>query len=219
MKQARLAFFGSPTTDYSGFVELLSSLSKGCTIVLSPYLTSEQLEYFGEALMDSSLSKVTVDMSCTTITEINSKTFYECTNITSVILPSSLETIGSFAFYGCTALTKVEIPDSVTTIENAAFSYCTALTTVVIGDGVETISDYAFYGCSALETVTIGSGVTTIGEYAFLACTSLATVYYNGTTDEWDEISISYINSNSYTGGNYYLTQASIICTDGTYTY
>ena len=44
--------------------------------------------------------------------------------------------------------------------------------------------------------------------------TNLTTVYYNGTKDEWGEISINGTDS-----GNSYLTNASIICTDGTYTY
>ena len=233
-------YFGSSGTTYEGFVTLLSSLSDGCTIVLSPYLTSTQLEYFAAALMNTSLSNVTVDMSCMTITEINEKTFYGCENITSVILPSCVEAIGSYAFYKCTkltsvtiaegttsigtyafaycsALTEVTIPDSVTSLGEYTFYYCTALETAVIGDGVETIPNYAFYKCTSLKTVTIGSAVTTINSYVFSYCTALETVYYNGTKSGWGSISIGGYSSTETSYG--YLRLATIICTDGVYKY
>ena len=242
-------YFGASDTGYDGFVSLLSSLSDGCTIVLSPYLTSEQLEYFADALTASLLSKVTVDMSYMTITTISDKTFYQCKNLTSITIPDSVTaidtyvfaycssltsvTIGdsvtsikSMAFYYCTSLTSVTIPDSVTSLGTSVFNGCTSLVTAVVGDGVEEIPWTTFYGCTSLKTVTIGSAVTTISAYssslsnsyggAFGNCSALETVYYNGTTSDWGDISIS---STSEETGNYYLTQATIICTDGTYTY
>ena len=219
-------YFGTSSTDYDGFVSLLSSLSSGCTIVLYPYLTTAQLEWFADALTESSLSSVTVDMSYMTITQINDETFsgctkitsvilpssletigdkafYECTKITSVILPSSVTTIGSCAFESCTSLTSIEIPDSVTSIGSSAFLECTSLETVVIGDGVKTIGFSAFWDCTSLTEVTIGSGVTTISSYAFANCSRLATVYYNGSKNGWNSITIS-------STGNSYLTSATI---------
>ena len=44
--------------------------------------------------------------------------------ITSITLPSSLQSIGSNAFRGCRELKEVYIPDSVTEIEAHAFSKC-----------------------------------------------------------------------------------------------
>ena len=113
-----------------------------------------------------------------------------------------------------------------TSLGTYAFSGCTSLVTAVVGDGVKTIPSYAFYGCTALKVVTIGSAVTTIdassysSSYAaggaFGNCSAIKTVYYNGTKDEWGSITI---RGTSYTKCNYYLKNASIICTDGTYTY
>lgn len=68
----------------------------------------------------------------------------------------------------------------------------------------------AFRGCSALETVTIGSSVLKISSDAFYGCSSLVAVYYEGTKSEWESI-------NGYDSS--YLKNATIICTDGTYSY
>ena len=185
-------------------------------------LTSEQLANFVTELKNISLSDVTLDMSYMTITQINAKTFAYCDEIISVILPPCVTSIGSYAFYGCNNLTSVTIAEGVTIIGTYTFAFCSALKEVTIPDFVTSLGDCAFYNCIALETVTIGSGVTTISSSdaisggAFGYCSALKTVYYNGTKDEWGEISIKGTDSKV---GNYYLKIATIICTDGTYTY
>lgn len=78
------------------------------------------------------------------ITSIGAKTFYYCSNLTSVEIGNSVTSIGDYAFYGCSSLTSVEIPNSVTSI-----------------------GDVAFYGCNRLHSVTIGAGVLYIGGSAF----------------------------------------------------
>ena len=61
--------------------------------------------------------------------------------------------IGNRAFYDCYNLTSVVIPDSVTSIGSSAFYYCYRLTSVEIGDGVTSIGDEAFYSCGSLTSV------------------------------------------------------------------
>jgi hypothetical protein len=56
--------------------------------------------------------------------------FRNCTSLTSVIIPDSVEIIGSGAFRGCSSLTSVTIPSWVTSIEIYAFYDCTSLTSV-----------------------------------------------------------------------------------------
>ncbi|MGN1235479.1 MAG: leucine-rich repeat protein, partial [Christensenellaceae bacterium] len=57
-------------------------------------------------------------------------------------------------------------------------------------DSVTSIGEYAFWGCSSLQSITIGDSVTSIGEYAFNGCQQLKDVYYQGTKEQWDQISI-----------------------------
>lgn len=57
---------------------------------------------------------------------------------------------------------------------------------------------------STMKTVIINSGVTSIGNYAFSGCNNLKTVYYSGTENQKDQISIG--------SNNTYLTNAEWIC-------
>ena len=64
------------------------------------------------------------------VTGIESNTFDGCFELTSVVIPNSVEIIGEHAFQGCTGLTSVTIGSGVTTIGAKAFNYCNALETV-----------------------------------------------------------------------------------------
>jgi hypothetical protein len=85
----------------------------------------------------------------------------------------------------------VDIPDSVTDIDYQAFFNCRSLTSVTIPDSVTTIGHSVFCNCTSLTSVTIGNSVTSIGEHIFSNCPSLTNVYYTGSEDEWNAISIA----------------------------
>ena len=53
----------------------------------------------------------------------------------------------------CTSLTSIDIPASVESIGDGAFYGCSSLETVKIGDGVKSIEYYAFKECYSLESV------------------------------------------------------------------
>ena len=75
--------------------------------------------------------------------------------------------IGNSAFWNCSSLTSIVIPESVTSIGNSAFYWCSRLTSVTIGNGVTSIGSFAFYNCSRLTSITIPNSVTSIGGIAF----------------------------------------------------
>ena len=137
----------------------------------------------------SSLTSITIPDS---VTSIGDYAFYICTSLTSVTIGNSVTSIGSYAFGNCSSLTSVIIPDSVTRIGGRAFDYCTSLTSVTIGNSVTSIGDGAFNYCKSLTSVTIGNSVTSIGYNAFNWCDSLTDVYYIGTEEEWNAITIDY---------------------------
>ena len=109
---------------------------------------------------------------------------------TAFAIPEGVTGIGNDAFSGCTNLTQVSIPESVTGIGNDAFSECTNLTQVSVPEGVTKIEYQTFYGCESLESVTIPDAITDIGDNAFLNCGSLKDVYFLGTKDAWQKVSI-----------------------------
>lgn len=74
------------------------------------------------------------------------------------------------------------------------YDYRSSITKVIIQDGVTSIGDNAFYECSNLANVTIPDSVTSIGRRAFDNCSSLTDVYYYGTEEQWNAISIGIFN-------------------------
>ena len=132
--------------------------------------------------------------------------FTNCTSLTSIEIPASVETIEWAAFKGCTALTTVtfEKGSQLKAIRGAvnylsyyysyygAFADCTSLTSIEIPANVEMIECSVFQGCTALTTVTFekGSQLKTIVENyrptknygAFFGLSNLKTVDMSACT-------------------------------------
>ena len=150
----------------------------------------------------SSLTNIIIPDS---VTSIGYGAFNECSSLTNIIIPDSVTSIGTCAFSGCSSLTSITIPDCVTNIGDFEFSGCSSLESLTIPDSVTNIGERAFNGCSSLTSITIGNSVTSIGERAFSDCKSLTNVYYTGTEEQWNSITID-----NYGNYNYPLTSATI---------
>ena len=139
----------------------------------------------------SGLTSITIPNS---VTSIGNYAFWGCSGLTSITIPDSVTSIGSWAFENCTGLTSITIPNSVTSIGNGAFAGCTGLTSITIPNSVTSIRYGAFWGCTGLTSITIPDSVISIGNRAFEDCTGLKDVYYTGSKDEWEAISIGEYN-------------------------
>ena len=109
--------------------------------------------------------------------KIGDYTFYGCSVLTSLTLPSGLTEIGEGAFAACSGLTSLTLPSGVTSIGNHAFYACSGLTSITLPSGVTEIGSSAFDGCSGLTSITLPSGVTEIGAWAFSGCSGLTSIY------------------------------------------
>ena len=91
--------------------------------------------------------------------------------------PYLVTTIGSNAFYG-SEITSIVIPESVECIMTGAFALCTKLSTITLSTRWSTfiINRDAFYGCIGLTSVDIPQSVEYIGENAFAECSNLTSV-------------------------------------------
>lgn len=142
------------------------------------------------------------------IIRINPCAFCECRRLTGITVPDSVTTIGSTAFSGCESLTSLVLPDGVTSLGVSAFEGCSSLTSFTIPDGVPSLELYAFYADTSMTKITIPVSVTSIGDYAFRDCSSLKDVYYTGSREQWNRITIGNYNTE--------LTEATIHCSDST---
>ena len=163
------------------------------------------------------------------VTKIGDYSFYNLfTNIENLIIGDSVKIVGDYAFASAEKLKNIRFSNSITTIGNGAFSSCDGLVNITIPDSVSTIGSYSFKDCRNLKKVIFGDGLTTIPRSAFHYCTALTdiiipdnitaigycsfmncniqNIYYSGTIEQWNEITI-YANNDS-------VLTANIICSE-----
>lgn len=98
--------------------------------------------------------------------------------ITSVILPESLEIIGEGCF-AASAIEKVEMGKSLVEIGDYAFNGCEKLKHVTLPASVSFLGDKVFAGCSNLSTADLSaSSITLIPTQTFKGCQRLYSVTF-----------------------------------------
>lgn len=149
-------------------------------------------------------------------TQIGRYAFYYNSNVETIVLPSTVQTLDQRAFRGTSAstvilnegletisyqafrdaknLTSIEIPSTVTTIDKEAFQL-SGLTSVTIPKTVTSISS-SFRDCASLENVTI-EGSTEIGIYAFRSCAALKNVYLWGENPTFIGTSMTFTHADT----------------------
>ncbi len=114
------------------------------------------------------------------VTAIAARAFYGCEFVTAIQIPSTVSSIGALSFAACPALIYISV-------DVANPFYCDI-------DGVLYTSDgraLLLYPPQRAGThVTISAVTTEIMDMAFYNCTYLTHVYYVGSADQWERISI-----------------------------
>ncbi len=85
-----------------------------------------------------------VDFTGSNIYLINNKAFYQCTELTTVILNEGINFIGESAFEGCINLSSIIIPSSVNKIDKYAFQGCSKLSNITFNGSLPQIDIEAF---------------------------------------------------------------------------
>ena len=134
--------------------------------------------------------------------------FDDCTLLTSIQIPDTIESVGDYAFKDCRALSRTDVnglsyigsvsnpyfilldhydPNLryVTINSNTKFIHSEALdytsaTTVILPDGLVEIGSFAFC-LSNIESISLPSSLKRIGPSAFMGCDNLETVVIPGS--------------------------------------
>ena len=108
------------------------------------------------------------------IQTIEDYAFINCTELSSLTtrgqttsIPNGITTINAGTFTYCEKLNDFNFPDSVTSIGLAAFSECHSFTKITLPNYLKTIEAWAFYQCERLDSVKIPVSVDTVGIWAF----------------------------------------------------
>ena len=137
-------------------------------------VTSNSTPYTVEVAKLSKKSRVTT-------LDIPEKVDYNGTTYT-------VTSIGDECFKKCKSLRAVTIPNSVNTIGNNAFELCEFLNTINLSKSIINIGNNAFYGCASLVTINIPNSISYIGSRAFSWCMFAKTINYQGTKEQWQQI-------------------------------
>ena len=130
------------------------------------------------------------------------------TSITDIFIPSTITKIGNGAFGECFSLKNIAVDqnnkhfkdidgnlydkEGKTLIQYAIAKEDAKFT---VPNDVTHIHTYAFSCSSALSSINIPSSVISIGACAFDDCALLKNIYFDGTTEEWEDIDFPVSNS------------------------
>ena len=102
--------------------------------------TIKKLSFYGSKLR-------TVDLSKTSIAELQDSVFYNNYELTNVVLPKAIKRIGKSTFERCFALETIDFPNTLISIGSECFRSCSKLKINGFPESINTIEDYAFSGC------------------------------------------------------------------------
>lgn len=147
---------------------------------------------------------------------IGGSAFFNCENLTEVVIPDSVTSIGYLPFAACSSLqyneknglqylgnedneylylmgvkeslASISVENGCKVIASNALSFCRNTTEIIIPDSVVNIGSRAFYGCSSVTEIVIPAGVTSVGEYAFSDCTSLRNITVDENNTQYKDV-------------------------------
>ena len=146
-------------------------------------------EYTGDVVIPDNVVYNDVTYS---VTSIVGSAFYDCTGLTSIVIPNSVTSIGNYAFNGCKSLKDLRFEDGegelslgYHTYYNTGYGkglfYDCPLETLYLGRDLSYNTGYnygysPFYEKTILKSVVIGNVVTSIGGYVFSDCSGLSSL-------------------------------------------
>ena len=143
----------------------------------------------------SNLTEVVIPSS---VSEINSEAFYACKNLTSVTIGAGVTTINKTAFSNCTSLTNIQwnaancVFDNDNLNTNPFYSLKSQIRSFRFGESVEYIPQNLCYEMVNVNSVELPAGLQYVGENAFYGCTGLDNITLHATEPPLTEVNSFY---------------------------
>lgn len=127
------------------------------------------------------------------VTGIGKNAFFMCDEVMDITLPKGIEYIGEYAFDSTAFFDEEDNwDDGILYIDNYLISYNGENNSCVIKDGTVCLAEMSLYK-QVYDYVVIPASAKYIGNSCFYGC-EISTVYYAGTKEEWNNISIGLEN-------------------------
>lgn len=178
----------------STVTEIPRGLFQNCTGLVEVVLYDGITSIYDDAFLGcSSLKELFIPDS---VTYIQGSVFQGCSSLESISIPRGVYNLDDNIFDGCSSLKTISFYENLT-IGKYGFNNCTSLESFAFPVTAKSISAFLFSGCTSLKEVVIPASVTKIGYDAFANCTSLENVYFEGSEEDWNKITIDTTNDSN----------------------
>ena len=150
---------------------------------LTVEVTSGDNYYSGDVIIPSTINYSGKTM---TVTGIGHDTFWGCSGLTSISIPSTITNIATSAFSYCEGTIDIVVESDNTVydsrnncnaiIETSSNTLIAGFYNTTIPNSITSIGNNAFEGCYGLTSITIPNSVISIGNNAFWGCSGLTSI-------------------------------------------
>ena len=145
---------------YNQLLNLKTEVSTKPKIIISVYINGIEQKTDKKFIKNGNIGIIRFGKTVKTITEGRSHdqgSFFCCSSLTLISIPSSVTSIGDYAFLDCLSLAQIEFefPSFLASIGRECFKWCSSLTKISIPSSVTSIGRDAFFICSSLLIISI----------------------------------------------------------------
>ena len=117
--------------------------------------------------------------------------------VPQTIADQPIQELTDYCFYGAVGITEVVLPQGIKRIGNYAFVQMPDLKSVKIPEGVTYIGHAVFYDCENLQAISLPGSLSSVGLELFTECPNLKYIFFNGTAQQWENLSIQTLPENT----------------------
>ncbi len=179
-----------------------------CANASETYTIAENVKTVADSTFAGSRNVKTI-IAGDNVTAIGANAFLGSRSLEKVILGKGVATIGNDAFEGCAMLGAISVSADNTVYASDADGvlYNKAKTEIIkypagsiktaftVPEKITDLRILSFSNAVNLKSVTFTKDIKKIGNSAFSGCTGITEVYFNGTEDEWKNVTIGTNNN------------------------